>query len=175
MGANDIKRTDLPCTVVGCENKNWARGFCHKHYQKLRTYGDPLAGATHRQKGAGTIDKRGYHSRTIDGTGKLVHVLMAEKAIGRTLPVGAEVHHVDRNPSNNAPSNLVVCPNSAYHRLLHQRQRALDACGNANWRVCCRCGNHDAPENLNFSGKQAYHAECNRLHVAAFKAKKAML
>ncbi len=32
------------CKVDGCENKYCAKGYCSKHYQKSRTYGDPLAG-----------------------------------------------------------------------------------------------------------------------------------
>ena len=31
--------------------------------------------------------------------------------------------HLDGNPRNNAPSNLVICQDKAYHMLLHARQR----------------------------------------------------
>jgi hypothetical protein len=53
------------------------------------------------------------------------HFLVAEKALGRFLKHPEEVHHVDGNPANNTPSNLVVCPNRAYHMLLHRRQRLI--------------------------------------------------
>lgn len=85
---------------------------------------------------------------------------IVEKAIGRRLPNGAEVHHVDGNPFNNEPSNLVVCPDAAYHKLLHQRQRAFDACGHYDWRKCQFCKQYDDPANLWVSRKKACHRAC---------------
>lgn len=32
----------MKCSVVNCEGKFLAKGFCGKHYQKWRKYGDPL-------------------------------------------------------------------------------------------------------------------------------------
>lgn len=88
----------------------------------------------------------------VEGTHKmrkvLEHVAVAEKAIGRRLPKGARVHHVDGNKTNNASTNLVVCPNEEYHRLLHIRADALAACGNANYRRCKFCDTYDEPQNL---------------------------
>ncbi len=77
-----------------------------------------------------------------------LHVLIAEKAMGRAMPAGGHVHHINGNPSDNRNENLVVCPTSQYHHLLHLRERALIACGNANWHRCCVCKKYDAPENL---------------------------
>lgn len=76
------------------------------------------------------------------------HTLVAEKALGRALPKGAIVHHSDENGMNNDPSNLVICPSMEYHKLIHKRMEALDACGNAGWLKCVRCGVYDDPENL---------------------------
>jgi hypothetical protein len=74
----------------------------------------------------------GYVNRTIDGRAGGVHQHIAESALGRPLPHGVEVHHVDGDPSNNAPSNLVICQDRSYHRLLHRRARALRELGDAN-------------------------------------------
>lgn len=77
-----------------------------------------------------------------------VHRLIAEKLLGKPLPASAEVHHVDGNGLNNEHSNLVICPDKAYHRLLHVRTAALKACGNANYRKCAICKQYDDPENM---------------------------
>src|SRR4051794_8338717 len=70
---------------------------------------------------------------------KREYVVIAERAIGKPLPKGAEVHHVDGDDHNNDPANLVVCQDRAYHFLLERRQRALQACGHADWRICNYC------------------------------------
>lgn len=67
-----------------------------------------------------------------------LHVAVAEKALGKKLPKKAIVHHVDGNPLNNKPTNLVVCPSQAYHLLLHARQRIMDAGGDPNTQKVCK-------------------------------------
>jgi hypothetical protein len=52
-------------------------------------------------------------------------VLVVEKAIGKYLPVGAVVHHMNGDPSDNTPSNLSVLQNNAHHRLIHKRTNSL--------------------------------------------------
>lgn len=88
------------------------------------------------------------------------HILIAEQALGRHLPPGAQVHHTDEQCGRINPRGLVICPDGAYHQLLHKRSRALDACGNANWRKCKYCKVHDDPANLHISGLDAYHRSC---------------
>ena len=91
------------------------------------------------------------------------HVLIVEAALGKYLPDGAEPHHVDGNGLNNKPSNLVICQDRTYHRLLHQRTKALNASGRASWRRCRFCKQYDDPTNLYISGKNGHtvnHREC---------------
>lgn len=79
---------------------------------------------------------------------------VAEKALGKSLPPGAEVHHIDCDETNDDPSNLVVCPSRPYHWLLHKRQRALDACGHADWQLCVYCKQYDDIANLRIHQKR---------------------
>lgn len=94
------------------------------------------------------------------------HVRLAELALGKPLPKGAEVHHVDGNRANNDPSNLVICPSAAYHQLLHIRTEALAAIGNASWRKCVFCKQWDDPANMALwnkrrPSKQYNHRQCH--------------
>lgn len=66
-----------------------------------------------------------------------VHVLVAERALGRELPAGAEVHHVDGTKLNNENSNLVICQDVAYHKLLHYRASVIARGGNPNTERWC--------------------------------------
>lgn len=88
----------------------------------------------HHRRGKAT--KRGYRMVGY----KFEHVALAEKAIGRTLPIGAQVHHVDGNGTNNAGLNLVICQDQAYHRLLHTRAAVVRSGGDPNKeRMCSGC------------------------------------
>lgn len=69
------------------------------------------------------------------------HRTVVEGILGKPLPKGSVVHHIDGDTKNNVPSNLVVLPNEAYHKALHARQRIQEL--GYDWReykVCGRCG-----------------------------------
>jgi len=106
----------------------------------------------------------------------LEHVLVAERALGRTLPIGAEVHHVDGDGMNNAGTNLVICPSRAYHRLLHVRQRALDACGHGGWRKCPFCKRYDDTANMSHQQPRRnpsggfVHAACKQAYQQQYRS-----
>lgn len=89
-----------------------------------------------------------YKVKAHKGGVKAAHILIVEEVLGKELPVGVVVHHADGNSLNNSKTNLVVCQDRAYHNLLHQRMRALEACGNANWMKCPYCKQYDAKENM---------------------------
>ena len=103
-----------------------------------------------------------YYSIDVDGRTVGEHIHIAEVAIGKKLPKGAMVHHVDGNPRNNAGSNLVICPSDAYHKLLHNRQNSLRETGHLDWRMCHICKKWDAPGNLYFrkSRPGQWHRAC---------------
>jgi hypothetical protein len=120
----------------------WGNGICRgvNRYTEIRLHEHP------RAKPNGYINE---------------HIWLAEKALGRALPKGTEVHHVNGSKDGGP---LVICQDRAYHSLLHRRTRALKACGHANWRKCWFCGQWDAPENLYIrpNRSEGFHRKCHK-------------
>jgi hypothetical protein len=116
-------------------------------------------GRTRRPKGYIMIQREGFPE---DGGPRYVaeHVLVAERVLGKPLPAGAVVHHVNEDKADNRPANLVICPDHQYHMLLHQRMKARDACGNPNWRKCQFCKQYDDPERLCVQPRKVFHKSC---------------
>lgn len=125
-------------------------------------------------RGGRHVDRRGYVWILAPGHAKagrrgyvFEHTLVAEQALGGHLPAGAVVHHVNGNPADNRNCNLVVCQDQAYHFLLHRRQRALSACGHADWLRCYGCGKYGPPAQL----KRGYHRSCRTQYERRLRAK----
>ncbi len=129
-----------------------------------------IMGHNQRLKSAGHSN---YFRFAVPGGQRLVHVEIAERVLGRPLPAGAEVHHVDGNRQNNAHSNLVICQDHAYHFMLHARARVVKAGGNPNTqKFCCACHQLKSLDAFNArkahsSGRQNICRECAK---AAFRA-----
>lgn len=100
------------------------------------------------------------------GNGKREHVVVAESVLGREMPLGAIVHHIDGNGRNNAKSNLAIFPSESYHQLIHLRQRALEASGNPEYRKCPFCKSWSDPKEMIVVGdtpgrnKRYCHRQC---------------
>lgn len=157
-----MKRAHYGCTIKDCVRPHNAKGLCHVHYDRWKRRGDPLAPLLLAPDGSGHLDRKGYRVHEKNGIRFREHVTIAEAALGRPLPRGAVVHHADENPSNNARSNLVICPSAKYHKLLHMRINALKICGNPNWRKCPYCGEYD--DTTNMRGEQCgrfVHRKCS--------------
>lgn len=97
-----------------------------------------------------------HKSVNVKGQTKYLHRLKAEKAVGYLLPRKVHVHHMFGKENGT----LVVCQDSAYHQLLHVRQRAWLATGDAHKRKCLCCKQWDDPENLIHHTTHWYHREC---------------
>jgi hypothetical protein len=106
------------CKIKGCSKPVHVRGWCWKHYTRWLRHGDPLT-MKRRENGQGSVGP--YRRVHVNGARQYDHVKIAEKALGHPLPKGAVVHHFDENKKNDKPSNLVICPDAKYHRLLHRR------------------------------------------------------
>jgi hypothetical protein len=98
-----------------------------RHY--LYNRGDMGAGRYRSGKGYVVTLERGLRVRE--------HRLVAEKALGKPLPVGAVIHHVDEDRTNNSPSNLVICQNDTYHKLLHANMKIVAAGGVVGEHLLC--------------------------------------
>lgn len=122
-------------------------------------------------KGGRIVLKGGYvgvrapdHPRAHNGYVR-EHILIVERAMGKQLRADAPVHHVDEVKSNNANENLVACNDKAYHQLLHQRMRALAACGDANALSCMICTSYDRQSDMMVGrsyhgGRRGVHRDC---------------
>ncbi len=104
----------------------------------------------------------GYPSTKIDGRTTYAHIRVAEKALGRPLPVGAIVHHHDENKLNYEESNLVICQNRAYR----------------NQFVCSFCDTcfdaydveaHECPNFIEFGELQRY--DFHGQYMAGYKSR----
>lgn len=149
------------CSIPGCGKTERSFGWCDMHYMRWHRNGDPLK-TKRSPPGNGFTDKDGY--KRAFRTGKLEHHVIVERVLGREIRYPEEIHHVDGNRDNNAPTNLVICPNRAYHRLLHVRQKALEECGNADFLKCPYCKKYDHPSNMLMKKTKncvAHHKECH--------------
>lgn len=103
--------------------------------------------------------RQSNHPRAIKKGYVFEHILVAERALGKFLPPGAEVHHWNEVKNDNRGENLAICEDQAYHKLLHVRMRAWKACGNPNYRKCVVCKQYDDPSQIYFPPHQTggYH------------------
>ncbi len=127
--------------------------------------------------GARRVTPAGYvhvympnHPRNIQGL-VFEHVLVAERAFGKYIDSNHPIHHCDENRSNNSNSNLVICEDVAYHKLIHRRLKAYKATGNPDFRKCGFCQKWDSPDALcvrsagQGSGEPAVHNSCKNLYA----------
>lgn len=119
---------------------------------------------------------RGYRQQRLPtgnhrlGTVTRAHIAIAERALGKPLPSGAHVHHVDENKRNNCNRNLVICQDMAYHSLLHFRARVIRAGGNPETqKICSSCGALKNLDDFHLAnrrkahGRQGYCKPCDSL------------
>lgn len=110
-------------------------------YIKVRAEGHPRADAT-------------------VGSYVFEHILVAEKAIGKYLPLTAVVHHRNEVKSDNRNQNLVICENNAYHQGIHRRMRIVAAGGNPDTdRICGTCKRVKSKTEFHSAGRNSKNSD----------------
>jgi len=106
-------QTGPSCNVDGCGGATVGLGYCDKHYQRLKKWGDPLGHEAQpinwQLIRSGT--SKGYVRGWLIGQGcyALQHRYVMEQAIGRQLEPHELVHHKNGKRSDNRLSNLELC------------------------------------------------------------------
>lgn len=113
----------------------------------------------------------GYRFITKNKRTLYLHTLIAERALGKPLPAGAEIHHLNGDAADNRNENLVICTDHEYHSLLHCRSEALAVTGNPDLRLCKICGIFDDPARMNPCRNQFYHSKCATLQSRKRRAR----
>lgn len=140
----------------------------------MRNLHGRFGGKSPNWKGGRYVDSQGYiqifkpgHHRAYNNRYIYEHIFIAEKVLGKPLPLKAQIHHYGAKDNN---AQIVICQDVEYHKLLHIRTEALNTCGNANYRKCRVCKEYDDPKNLYIkhnsraNGKKywsIYHKSCN--------------
>ena len=96
---------------------------------KSRVFTDEWkANISESKKGVGvgrSLKPSGYYEITMgEGKGRLEHVFIIEKIIGRRLYANECVHHIDHDKTNNDPSNLLLMTKSE-HASLHASENSI--------------------------------------------------
>lgn len=154
-----IQGPSIPCKSEDCAKAALKRGLCRRHYgvfkhliSRGRTTWDALVTSGSAddliqaryfgpiyQASDGYLHIHVKNYPRFSGTVP-VHIMVAEAALQKQLPKGAIVHHFDRDPTNNLPTNLVICQDQAYHKLLHRNAEIVQAGGDpAKEGYCHRC------------------------------------
>ncbi len=108
---------------------------CGAKFKRQPARKDKYCGVTCRQramgKRAGALNIKRHRGKGkkhpyIKYYGQHLHRVIAAQKLGRALKPGEVVHHIDGNPRNNDPDNIIVLKNQGIHaRIHHTKNRAM--------------------------------------------------
>lgn len=102
-------RSDRTCSIPACDSRHYARGFCLRHYQRWKEYGDPEASLRRARKGESTrrwVNNSGYVLIRLQGRTVLEHRKVMQDMLGRPMLPEETVHHKNGIRTDNRPENL---------------------------------------------------------------------
>lgn len=150
------------CSIEGCKNEIACRGMCDTHYTRFRRTGLKNIARPITKKGSGCLRPSGYVYIQKNKRRVAEHVLIMEKIVGVKLPIGAKVHHINEDRSDNRPENIYLCKDEAEHHLVHIKLNAVKNGYPQHYRKCGYCKKHDDPCNMKVTGNSYRHAACKR-------------
>jgi hypothetical protein len=126
-----IRDMDVEQLISDYQNGMLVREILDKYHTTYKTLYDRLekAGIPRRPRPSMTGPKNGQYkhgkgSRNRERTPELTKQVAA-LCLGHIVPRGWIIHHLDENPSNNNPENLVIFRSGRGHARFHQQQLRL--------------------------------------------------
>ncbi len=89
--------------------------------------------------------------------------VVCEEYNGIIFPKETVFHHINGVHNDDRPDNLLIFNSSVEHTRYHRTIRALEECGNGNYRKCCFCGEYGDPKEKDWyelPNKNAWHRKC---------------
>lgn len=128
------------CTVLGCDRRHQARGYCPAHYLQWYKHGEVIPNRPFTKSRFGKENGRwmggkitnpdgrvliycpNHPNPTTNGTHVYRYRLVMEKYLGRFLKSSEIVHHKNGDPSDDRICNLEVMTQSK-HAKLHKDKK----------------------------------------------------
>lgn len=129
------------CRVCGAPVHGSGRKYCEGCKPKLKAHGYVYVYVP----GHPRANRSGYVAE---------HIVVMEREIGRSISESEQIHHVDRDRSNNDPRNLVLCAGAAEHGAAAEIDRR--AAIMANLRAISEDQWHEAWQRLCSPGRQRH-------------------